>query len=65
MSEVLCTQEQLAKGFFPAECEECGWRGCSCELLLEDSCYENDADVYCPKCGSEKIEDTGNFRGEE
>jgi hypothetical protein len=48
--------------YYPAECSECGWLGSSSQLegggqLADTGDYD---DVYCPKCWSNKIEDTDN-----
>ncbi len=51
----LCTEEELKRGFYPAECKECGWKGCSSSLGSYTS-YFNEVDVWCPECESDDIE---------
>lgn len=62
MKEQLCTEQQIKKGWYPAQCNKCGWKGCSCELnggmqIADTGDY---GDIYCPCCYSNYIDEADN-----
>lgn len=44
--------------YFGAWCHDCGWNGCSCQLLGGQfvSIVGEYDDMYCPECDSGEIE---------
>lgn len=67
MLRTLCTTEDLKNNYFPAECEHCGFQGCSGEwggghAIADTGDY---TDPSCPKCGGLSCEEIENEQAEQ
>lgn len=62
MENRLCTEEQLKERYYPAECENCHFKGSSSEWtgggqIADTGDYD---DSYCPRCGSPNYNEIEN-----
>lgn len=53
----LCSDQQIDNQDFPAQCNDCGHKCCSCELVVGYGPTEDgkNLEMRCPKCGSPEV----------